>query len=92
MSRRAHRLNSINYEKSESFNLSHDEELKNYLDERSLLENLNSDNSGIIDVSIMVLKDAIKDVKLENSTKKALREDIKWAKDNDEEFVQYYCF
>ena len=93
MSRRAYRINSINVEQSESFNLSHDEILLDLLDKDiNIYDNLNSDGSGIIDIPVEILNKVIKSIRLDNDLKKSLKKDIKWTKDNNKDYLQYYCF
>ncbi len=91
MSIRAHRVNEIVHE-GETFNLSHDEELMKFLDEKDVLNELNADACGLIDVSVGLLKEAIEKVEMAVETKQAIALDIVWAEKNKMDYVQYYCF
>ncbi len=92
MSVRAYRINKINYENEETFNLWHDEELTDFFEKEGLFETLN-EGSGITELSVETLKNALKEIKdLPNDIIKSLKKDIVWAKKNNEDYIQYYCF
>jgi hypothetical protein len=101
MSVRAYRINKIDFEKSETFNLWHDEFVRDFFESEGFFENF-SDSGGIGDISVEALKDLSilltkKIEKEENkeywqSLKKSIDKDIKWAEERDEEYVFYYCF
>ena len=92
MSVRAYRINQIDHEKDSSFNLWHDEELTDFFEKNGLFETL-TEGSGITELSIEILEEALKKLSdLPNDVKKGLKNDIKWAKKNNEGYIQYYCF
>ena len=90
MSIRARRIKVIEYEEGESFNLSHDTELMDFLQQNSDFYNgLNQDGCGVAEVSVEVLEKAIKEVKLEEDLKTSLQTDINRAKKDEVEYIQY---
>ena len=94
MSIRAYRINEIKQEENPSFNLWHDQELMDIFEEFGVYETLN-EGSGITELPIVALKQALAFCKKHKDYKvyvKRLQDDIKWAKKNDVEYVQYYCF
>lgn len=93
MSIRARRIKVIEYEEGESFNLWHDTKLMEFLEGNSDFYNsLNQDGCGVGEVSVEVLEKAIKEVELEEDLKASLQVDIDYAKKNELEYIQYYCF
>jgi len=89
MSVRAYRVNQIDFEDSESFNLWHDRKLMDFLDgEYDFSESLNGGGSGMVELPIEALKEAIK-LDLGEDTVKALQRDIEACQD---EYITYYCF
>lgn len=110
MSVRAHRINKIDFEQAETFNLYHDEELNSFFeDEWSFYESL-PEGVGITELPVKALEDAVLKIKdgelikeredlkgaeLENYKKEMIEQlqtDIDWAKANDHEYINYYCF
>lgn len=92
MSTRAYRINKIEYEGAESFNLWDDKKLMDFLDrEYGFCEHLDM-SGGIGEVSVEVLEKAIKELDLDDCIVARLKRDIEWAKNRDEEYIQYYCF
>ena len=98
MSIRARRINKIDYEKSETFNLSHSEEIRDWLTSNTdALEHLNFDGAGIFEISVTQVKELIEHLKtIDNEDVKydigRLAADAKWAEEKREEYIQYYCF
>lgn len=90
MSVRAHRVEEIKFG-GESFNLWHDQEIVDYLDDKGLLEQLNMDMGGFIEVSMRDLKNMMT-IASNEDTRKSLQEDIKWAEEKEQDTVMYYCF
>lgn len=91
MSVRAYRVEKIDTATPNSFNLWHDTELVDYLDEEcGFFENL-GDGGGLTEVPITVLRSAIKELNLDPDTIKCLEQDIE-AGEKDNGFVTYYCF
>ena len=63
MSVRAHRINKIEWEQGETFNLYHDEELNSFFeDEYNFYESL-PEGTGITELPVKALKDAIIKIK-----------------------------
>lgn len=92
MSVRAHRVRKIEYN-GESFNLSFDEDLVDFLDaEDRLFDQLNEDGCGFAEISVETLERALTEVNLEPETKKAIEKDLNWAKENDQDWIRYYFF
>ena len=97
MSVSANRIIEIKIETEyNSFNLWHDRKLMDFLDaEADFCSQLTADGTGISEVSVEVLENAVsKAVELELDTDIVanLKKDIAWAKANDEELVEYYCY
>jgi len=90
MSVRAHRVEEIKFG-GESFNLWHDQDIVDYLDDKGLLEQLNMDMGGFIEVSIRDLRNMLA-VASDEDTRKALIADMEWAEENECDTVMYYCF
>ena len=97
MSVHANRIIKIEIEESyNSFNLWHDTKLMDFLeDEANFFSRLSDDGNGVSEVSVEVLENAVSkavELELDDDTVANLKKDIAWAKANDEEFVQYYCY
>jgi hypothetical protein len=93
MSVRAYRINNIDHEEENTFNLWHHPELVEFLDREDGIYDSLVEGSGITEVSVRTLKKALKEVKkLEDWVRDNIKRDIKWAKANKEEYIQYYCF
>jgi hypothetical protein len=97
MSVKAYRIIEIKIEEDyASFNLWHDRKLMDFLDnELEFFRRLTSDGTGLAEVSVEVLEDAVAkavELELDEDTVANLKKDIAWAKENNEEFVQYYCY
>jgi len=97
MSVKANRVIEIKIETEySSFNLWHDRKLIDFLDsDGGFFRGLTSDGTGLAEVSVEVLEDAVSkasELELDEDTVANLKKDIAWAKENNEEFVQYYCY
>ena len=97
MSVSANRIIEIKVEESyNSFNLWHDRKLMDFLDtEADFFSRLSDDGAGISEVSVEVLEKAVSmaiELELDDDTVTNLKKDIAWAKEHDEEFVQYDCY
>ncbi len=90
MSIRAHRIEEIKHA-GESFNLWHDEEIVDYLDNEGLLDQLNEDMSGFIEINREDLKNMLAITKDENA-RISLQDDMRWAEENEQDTILYYCF
>jgi len=79
-----------------SFNLWHDRKLMDFLDtEGDFFSQLTADGTGISEVSVEVLEDAVSkaiELELDDDTVTNLKKDIAWAKEHNEVNVQYYCY
>ena len=79
-----------------TFNLWHDSKLMDFLDtEADFFSRLSDDGTGISEVSVEVLEKAVSmsvELELDDDTVTNLKKDIAWAKEHDEEFVQYDCY
>lgn len=92
MSVRAYRVNKIDHEGRESFNLWHDKELMDFLDKEDIYTTLTADGTGLTELSVEALERAIKELDLVEDVKAALQKDIAVAKKNNDDYIQYYCF
>ena len=79
-----------------SFNLWHDRKLMDFLDtEGDFFSQLTADGTGISEVSVEVLEDAVSkaiELELDDDTVTNLKKDIAWAKEHNEVNFQYYCY
>jgi len=91
MSVRAHRVNKIDYAGG-SFNLWHDEAIIRYLKREGYLNQLDEDLSGLLELPLEVVKMLAEWEEVDVYAREKLKEDIKWAKENDEDYIMYYCF
>jgi hypothetical protein len=95
MSVRAYRLIEIKTEDTPSFNLWHDHNLRNFIDEDGeLYSHLASDGTGIAEVPVRRLKRAVKmstELNIDEKTVNQLKKDIAAAKSNKDECIAYFC-
>ena len=92
MSAKAYRVEAIKCS-GQSFDLSSDEDLVNFLNwEERLLGQLNESGSGLVEISVETLKKALTEVNLRPETKKAVENDIDWAKRKNQDWIRYYFF
>jgi hypothetical protein len=97
MSVKANRIIEIKIEEEyASFNLWHDRRLVDFLNaELDFSRGLTADSTGLAEASVEVLESAVAkalELELDEDTVANLKKDIAWAKENNEEFVQYYCY
>ena len=90
MSVRAYRVKKIVWS-DESFNLWHDKEIYEYLAKSGYLSQLNEDMCGFLELPIEAVKEMLKITENEFS-KERLKEDIRLAKENEEDYILYDCF
>ena len=91
MSVRAYRVNKIEHEESDSFNLWHDDKLVDFLDrEYGFFVGLTSEGTGLVEVPVEALQKALEKLELEDEVRKALTEDIEACRDDSS--VTYYCY
>ncbi len=91
MSVRAYRVKEIVTEKSESFNLWHDDDLMEWLRVNAPIDDqLNSDGAGLIEVSTKDMERALSELALKDYRREAIQSDIDASKDTG--WIQYYCF
>jgi len=94
MSIRAHRVTEIKTS-GESFNLYHDEDVINWLEEHtSFFCFLNDDSCGLTDVSVKDLKTMLSEIGggLDEDARKSIEKDIEFAESQGDSYVQYYCY
>jgi hypothetical protein len=94
MSIRAHRVEEIKTNGG-SFNLWHDEKVVDWLRQNTcFFEPLNLDWCGLTEVEVDDLKTMLSEIgdEIDEDTKKAIMEDIRSAEDQDNSYVQYYCY
>lgn len=90
MSARAYRINNIDREDNPSFNIWHDKNLMDFLEENDAIV-----TEEIIEVNVLALKKAIEQaekLKLEEYVIEAIKADIKWAEKINDTFVKYFYF
>jgi hypothetical protein len=78
-----------------SFNLYHDRNLADFLDNEIQLYGGIHDGTGMIDIPVKILRKALKmstKLNLDDDTVSCLQSDIAHAKSSKEEVVTYYCF
>ena len=93
MSVRAYRINNIDHERGESFNLWHSDEITDWLNDHTDFYSNFSEGSGIGEVSVEDLEKMLSELKsMDEEDRKAIQKDIDWAKKNGESYVQYYCY
>ena len=97
MSVKANRVIEIKIETEySSFNLWHDRKLMDFLDnEVDFFRGLTSDGTGLAEVSVEVLEDAVSkavELELDEDTIANLKKDVVWANEHNEVSVQYDCY
>ena len=92
MSVRAYRVNKIEHEKSDTFNLWHDDKLVDFLDsECNFFAGLTNEGTGLVEVPVEALQKALEEkLELDDELRKALTEDIEACRDDS--YVTYYCY
>jgi len=92
MSVRGYRVNEIKYEVGDTFNLWHDIDFVKALDEYGLLEQLDVDMGGIFTIGVETLEEILKNKNIKFEVRMNLLNDISWAKENNKDYLIYYCF
>lgn len=95
MSIRAYRVIKKELADECSFNLWHDEDLLDFFQENDGYHDYrNDEGGGEIEISTELLEKAVRDFKWEDEDYRlqAIKEDIKWAEENEKEWVIYECF
>ncbi len=93
MSVRAYRVINIETAHPNSFNLWHDSKLVDFFDqEYGFFEKLGDEGQGLTELPVEALERAIAEVEMDDEAKEALQKDIEFAREQDEDYVQYYCF
>lgn len=91
MSVRAYRVTKMEREESDTFNLWHDNKLMEFLNsEYGFYERLANDGSGLVELSIETLQEALKKVEMDDELREAIRRDIEACQ--NEGYVTYYCY
>ena len=94
MSIRAHRVEEIKTNGS-SFNLWHDEKIMDWLKRKTFFFNsLNGDCCGLTGVEDDDLKAMLSEIgkEINEDTRRAIEEDVRFAEDQGDWLVQYYCY
>ena len=91
MSVRAYRINKLEWEKAPTFNMTHDEKLIDFFIKADPSPNTDADGCGIVEISVTTLQAAV-DQNIDPERNEKLKEDIAWAKQKGDEYVQYTCF
>jgi hypothetical protein len=83
MSIRAYRVNSIEYKKDPSVNISHEwNEMGEYL----------SESGETMELSYEQLKQLTKNKKLSKETREQFINDLQWADEKGEPYITYHCW
>jgi hypothetical protein len=90
MSVRAYRINEIKREKNSTFNMWNDINLRDFLEANDCLDKY--DDGGQVEVSVELLKEAIRELELDKEIIKAIKKDIKWAEKKGEDYILYDCY
>ena len=53
---------------------------------------LDMSGCGIVSMDLEIAKQIAKDPKVDKSTRKYFREDIRWAEKHNQDWLKYYCF
>ncbi|TET41596.1 MAG: hypothetical protein E3J60_04135 [Dehalococcoidia bacterium] len=90
MSVRAYRVTKIEHEESDSFNLWHDDKLVDFLDrEYDFFAGLTNEGTGLVEVPVEALQEALEKVDMDKELKEAIQKDIEACRDDG--YVTYYC-
>ena len=91
MSVRAYRVNKIEHEESDTFNLWHDDKLIDFLDsECNFFAGLTNEGTGLVEVPVEALRKAVEEVAIDEELKEAIQRDIESCRDDG--YVTYYCY
>jgi len=94
MSIRAHRVEEIKTN-GDSFNLWHDEKITDWLERKTFFFNsLNGDCCGLTMVEVDDLKAMLSEIgkEINEDTRRAIEEDVRFAEERGDWLVQYYCY
>lgn len=90
MSVRAYRVNKIDHQEANTFNLWHDDKLIDFLDsEYGFYEGLTGNGTGLVELPIEALEEAIKKLELDDDLVNALKRDIEACESG---YITYYCY
>jgi hypothetical protein len=93
MSVRAYRVIKVEHASEDSFNLWHDEKLRDFLNTNyDFSAPLNDDGCGMSELPIEALEKALKEVELSEDVREALQNDIEVARKAGDEYLTYDCF
>jgi len=95
MSIRAHRVNTLEYASSPTFNCSHETELFDFLlDDERTQDGRNMDGSGIVEVKLETLQEALnsRELQLDEDTRSDLQADMASAREKGRDYILYDCF
>ena len=88
------RAHLITHYKGETFSLGEEriwEILEDNNDQLTSIQ-LNMDSCGLISMDLGIARQIAKDPKVDKSTRKYLREDIRWAEKHNQDWLKYYVF
>jgi hypothetical protein len=94
MSVRAYHVIEIKTDR-DSFNLWNDKKVVDWLlRETSFFQSLNEEWHGLTDVSIEDLERMLSEIgkEIDGDVREAIKKDIKFAEEQGDEYVQYYCY
>ena len=91
MSVRAYRVNKIEHEQGDTFNLWHDDKLVDFLDsECDFFAGLTNEGTGLVEVPVEALQKAVEKLEMDEELREAIRKDIEACQADG--YVTYYCF
>ena len=91
MSITAYRVNKIEYGNN-TFNLSHDPGITEWLADNDRLGELNTDGAGMLELTINDIENILMEAEIRKETKEKLLEDMEFATQNNQESIRYILF
>jgi hypothetical protein len=92
MSIRARRINKIEHKKVPTFVLG-DEVVSHWLEKNTgFFDTLDIVACGIAYLDVDDIKTMLDEIKIEEEVREAFEEDIEFAIENNQQYIQYYCF
>lgn len=89
MSVRAYRVNAIEYQERETFNLWHDEKVFEILNDAGYFDSL-YEGVGIVYVDVSFIREELLP-RIYGEMKETFLRDIEWAERNDQDTIRYFC-
>ncbi len=90
MSVRAYKVEQLKLGKN-SFNLSFDTKITDYLNRSGYTESLGVFSNGLLELPLEAVQEIVNFDGISDDTKKQLSEDIRWAKRRKIDSINYYC-